>query len=202
MEALVAIESIDARLEGCLNRKNSEKAVVVTHPHPLYGGNMDNHVVCRMAAAFQSVEISTLRFNFRGTGGSSGEFDNGEKEQEDVLSALDFLSGEGFEQILLAGYSFGAWVNAHVVCNGAKVADHIMVSPPAAFLSFDQVACMPHTGLIITGEKDDISPPPLVNTLVSRWNIPAKVMVIDNGDHFYGSVLDGLGNILTSYLNG
>ena len=202
MEALVAIESIDARLEGCLSRKSSEKAVVVTHPHPLYGGNMDNHVVCRMAAAFQSVGISTLRFNFRGTGGSFGKFDNGEKEQEDVLSALDFLSGEGFEQILLAGYSFGAWVNAHVVSKGAKVADHIMVSPPAGFLSFDQVACMPHTGLIITGEKDDISPPSLVNTLVSRWNTPAKVVVIDNGDHFYGSVLERLGEILISYLNG
>ncbi len=202
MEELVAIESTDARLEGCLDRKNAGKAVVLTHPHPLYGGNMDNSVVNQMAAAFQAAGFTTLRFNFRGTGKSSGTFDNGNGEQEDVLAAMDFLSNAGYEQVCLAGYSFGSWVNAHVVCSGAKVCDHIMVSPPAAFISFETVAQLPYTGLIITGENDDIAPPSLVNSLVSRWKISPRVEIIENGDHFYSAhALGQLGQILTSYLN-
>lgn len=187
-------------LEGYLNRQDTGKAVVLTHPHPMYGGNMDVPVICRMAACFQSAGIATLRFNFRGTGGSSGEFDNGRGEQDDVRSALDFLSDQGYDPLFLAGYSFGSWVNAHVVSAGADVCDHIMVSPPAAFLSFDQVGQLPDTGLIITGENDEFSPVSLVHALLSRWEITPRVEVLSHTDHFYAGALDKLEDVLSDYL--
>lgn len=187
-------------LEGYLNRQDTGKAVVLAHPHPLYGGNMDAPVICRMAACFQSAGIATLRFNFRGTGGSSGEFDNGRGEQDDVRSALAFLSDQGYDQLFLAGYSFGSWVNAHVVSTGIDICDHIMVSPPAALLSFDQVGQLPNTGLIITGENDDFSPVFLVHDLLSKWKITPHVAVISNTDHFYVGALNKLGDVLLGYL--
>lgn len=187
-------------LEGYLNRQKTGKAVVLAHPHPLYGGNMDVPLICRMAACFQSAGITTLRFNFRGTGGSSGEFDNGRGEQDDVRSALAFLSDQGYDQLFLAGYSFGSWVNAHVVSAGVDVCDHIMVSPPAALLSFDRVEQLPNTGLIITGENDDLAPVYLVEDLLSKWKITPQVAVISNADHFYVGALDELGKILLDYL--
>ena len=113
MEEVICITSTnDIRLEGVLDRQQAEKAVVLTHPHPLYGGNMDVPLIGLMARCFQSAGIATLRFNFRGTGGSTGEYDNGRGEQDDVLVACEFLTDLGYDQLILAGYSFGAWVNA------------------------------------------------------------------------------------------
>ena len=190
----------DLRLEGILNRQETNKAVVVTHPHPLYGGNMDVPVVCRMAACFQSAGFAVLRFNFRGTGGSTGNFDNGQGEQDDVRSALAFLSDQGYDQLFLAGYSFGSWVNAHVVSAGVEVMDHIMISPPAALLSFDSVDQLPHTGLIVTGENDDIAPDFMVHDCVSKWRIYPRVEVLSGVDHFYAGALDTLDEVLSDYL--
>lgn len=187
-------------LEGYLNRLDTEKAVVLAHPHPQYGGNMDVPMICRMAACFESAGIASVRFNFRGTGGSSGKFDQGRGEQDDVRSVLDFLSDQGYEQLFLAGYSFGAWVNAHVVSAGVDICDHIMVSPPATLLSFDQVEQLPNTGLIITGENDDLAPVFMIHDLVSKWKITPEVAVISHTDHFYSGVLDELEHTLSDYL--
>jgi hypothetical protein len=190
----------DIRLEGLLNRQETNKAVVLTHPHPLYGGNMDVPLICRMADCFQAAGFACLRFNFRGTGGSTGSFDNGQGEQDDVKSALRFLSDQGYDQLFLAGYSFGSWVNAHVVSAGVGVTDHIMISPPAALLSFDKVEQLPHTGLIVTGENDDLAPDFMVHDLLSKWQISPRVEVLSGVDHFYAGALDKLENILSDYL--
>lgn len=202
MEESVTICVQGIRLEGWLNlNQDSEKAVVVTHPHPLYGGNMENPVVLTIAEAFYAAGFTTLRFNFRGTCGSSGMFDNGQGEQEDVRAALSFLTAYGRSKPVLAGYSFGSWVNAHVVSFGAKIADHIMVSPPAAFIGFDTVKNLPDTGLIVTGQVDDIAPPDLILSLTQRWQIKPEFVVLDQGDHFYSTHLIELGKVLRAYLS-
>ena len=201
-EQHVTISCGSIRLEGRLNEQTpGEKGVVITHPHPLYGGNMDNPVVSRIAAAFSDAGFTTLRFNFRGTGRSTGMFDNGAGEQDDVISALDFLQGRGVSRVWLAGYSFGSWVNAQVLASGRQVDDHVMVSPPAAFLSFDGVETLPSTGLIVTGARDDIAPPEMVRALVSRWGITPETVVLDGGDHFYSGSMDQMGRALSGYLS-
>ena len=76
-------------LEGLLIRGKIPKAVVISHPHPLYGGDMDNYVVGLISQAFEEKGWTTLRFNFRGVGRSQGDFDQGIGEEEDVLAAVN-----------------------------------------------------------------------------------------------------------------
>ena len=104
MESRITIECGNIKLEGRLRKKSSQKAVVITHPHPLYGGNMDNPVVMAIADSFFERGFTILRFNFRGICNSTGMYDNGEGEQADVRAALSSLVAAGYEKISLAGY--------------------------------------------------------------------------------------------------
>lgn len=201
MEEIVTIHCNNIRLEGLLNRKSLERGVVVTHPHPLYGGNMENPVVEQIVRSFSDKGFTTLRFNFRGTGKSSGMFDNGVGEADDVQAALLYLKETGVNDLTLAGYSFGARVNASVVSAGYALRDHVMVSPPMGFISFDDVGAMPSTGLILTGAKDDIAPQAMVQAAINRWAIHPQFEVIEGCDHFYAGCLPLLNNILLDYLS-
>lgn len=200
MELKIEFPCRTLSLEGMLTKGRSEKAVVVSHPHPLYGGNMDNPVVLTIVRAFVEKGMTVLRFNFRGTGNSSGVFDDGRGEQDDVRAALRFLSGSGFTRLYLAGYSFGARVNAAVMSGGCRAKDHVMVSPPAGFMRFDDIVQMPDTGLIVTGDNDEIAPAHIIKTHVKRWKIRPRFETIDGCDHFYSGCLYALFDILTDYL--
>ena len=201
MVRCVTFQCRNIRLEGRLHlNPGSKKGVVITHPHPLYGGNMDNAVVLSIADAFYDAGFSTLRFNFRGTGNSSGMFDDGAGEQDDVRAALAYLTEHHIPDLYLAGYSFGSWVNAHVVSSGITIQDHVMVSPPAAFISFDSVDTLNDTGLVITGQDDDIAPADQIHLLLDRLGISPSMIVLDSCDHFYTSSLKRLRKALDSYL--
>ncbi len=115
MEEHIFFYSGGLKLEGLLDAHAGQKAVVVTHPHPLYGGSMHSNVVEAVLRAYAGKGYTTLRFNFRGAGASEGVHEKGIGEQEDVGAALAFLREKGKSAIDLAGYSFGAWVNAQVV---------------------------------------------------------------------------------------
>ena len=179
---------------------SSDLGVVVTHPHPLYGGDMDNPVVEEIARSFFEKGFTTLRFNFRGTGKSSGMFENGIGEEDDVRAALAYLKASGVSIIYLAGYSFGARINASVVSSGCDLQDHIMVSPPLGFMSFDEVLSMPLTGLIVTGANDDVAPSSMVSSAIQRWQINPQFEVIEECDHFYTGCLNKLNRVLSDYL--
>jgi len=200
MESRVTIECGNIKLEGRLRENTSQKAVVICHPHPLYGGNMDNPVVMTIADSFFENGFTTLRFNFRGTCNSTGMFDNGNGEQEDIRAALSRLKEIGYQQISLAGYSFGARMNASVVSMGCDIEDHVMVSPPMGFMSFDDIEKMPSTGLIVTGSDDDIAPKDLIQKHIKRWQINPQYEIIQKCDHFYSGCLGNLKAILTDYV--
>lgn len=200
MEKSVVIACGDIRLEGVLNKNSSVKGVVVTHPHPLYGGDMDNPVVEEIAGSFFEQGFTTLRFNFRGTGKSGGVFEGGIGEQDDVRAALAYLKTSGVLDVYLAGYSFGSRINASVVSSGYDLIDHVMVSPPLGFISFDEVLSMPLTGLIVTGANDDIAPPGLVASAIHRWQINPQFQVVEGCDHFYTACLKKLNRVLSDYL--
>ena len=107
-EKPVSLISNAFKLEGLFRSVPGEKATVITHPHPLYGGSMHNNVVESLMRAYLGAGYSTLRFNFRGVGGSQGEYDHGRGEQQDAKSAIRHLSEMGKKVIALAGYSFCA----------------------------------------------------------------------------------------------
>ncbi len=185
-------------IEGLLNKKNEKKGVVVTHPHPLYGGDMYNLVVETIVHVYNIKGYSTLKFNFRGVGRSQGKYDNGDGEQKDVLAALSLLGDMGMEQIDLAGYSFGAWVNAHAVQEDVSVKNMVMVSPPVGFMDFRTIGPMDCLKFVVTGSRDDIAPADTVEKMRSVWNPNARFEVIDGADHFYGGYLNQLESVLFS----
>lgn len=180
-EQPVTIVAGDLALEGRLRRGTGPGAAVITHPHPLYGGDMDNAVVALMAEVFARHRLTTLRFNFRGTGASQGRFDNGRGEADDVRAALGHVHRLGLDPVLLAGYSFGAWVNAHAAPTTAMV----MVAPPLAFLPFDDCGAIAGLQLVIAGSRDDFCPIGMLEKTIPLWNPAAKLVVIDGADHFF-----------------
>ena len=197
----IQIPCRDLLLEGLLGECPGEEGVVVTHPHPLYGGEMHNNVVVAVARAYRELGFTTLRFNFRGVGCSSGSFDNGIGEQEDVLAALRCLQGLGKTSLDLAGYSFGAWVNAMGVPRFDGAGRLIMISPPVNFLDFSFLKACSKIRLVIAGSHDDIGPPAMIQEMLPSWNPAARFYVIEGADHFYWGREGELVSVLSRFLD-
>jgi len=185
------------RLAGALGRTAGGKGVIIAHPHPLYGGNMDNPVVLAIQQAYLQQGFTTLRFNFRGVGASEGRFDNGVGERADVQAALAWAAGLGLTDIDLAGYSFGAWVNAGITAGCRRM---VMVSPPLAFMDFGPPVAIECLSLIVTGGRDEIAPPHMIDRCRTRWNPAAAFEVIPGADHFYTGFLKTLADIVAAYI--
>jgi len=198
MAERITFLSEEYEIEGLLNKRDEKKGVVVTHPHPLYGGDMNNLVVESIVHVYHMKGYSTLKFNFRGVGRSQGAYDNGFGEQKDVLSALSFLADMEMERIDLAGYSFGAWVNAHALRKDTLTEQMVMVSPPVGFMDFKSIGKTNSLKLVVTGNRDDIAPADVIETMISIWNPDACFEVIDGADHFYGGYLNQLEAVLSS----
>jgi len=200
MEQRIYFESDTHRLEGLHVTGSNGMGVVITHPHPLYGGDMQNGVVTCIAQAYQRRGYTTLRFNFRGVGASEGRYDHGNGEKRDVLAALAYLQETGVRKIDLAGYSFGAWVNAGVGCGAAAIQNMVMVSPPVAFIDHGSLGTLPCLSLIVTGSRDDLAPADQIQSLVPQWNEGAELKIIDGADHFYGGYLHALEAMLKAFI--
>jgi alpha/beta superfamily hydrolase len=200
-EEKVSIISGDLILEGLLERKPGEKGVVMTHPHPLYGGDMHNNVVEAVVQAYAEEGYSSLRFNFRGVGRSEGHYDEGAGEKEDVRASLRYLSELGMGHLDLAGYSFGSWVNALGIETLDLVDRMIMVSPPANVIDFDFLEYNKKIELVIVGSLDDIAGPDLIERMISKWNPDALFKKIEGSDHFYWGYTDQLKTVIKEYLD-
>jgi alpha/beta superfamily hydrolase len=201
-EARVQIDAGGVRIEGLLENLPGQKALVMTHPHPLYGGTMHNNVVRAVAHAYQEEGCSTLRFNFRGVEGSEGQFDNGIGEQEDVKAALEYMSGIGKKHIDLAGYSFGAWVNTLGLAKYEPAQRLVLVSPPVSFIDFSFLEFSPKIRLVICGSRDEIAEYKKVEKMLPKWNDQAVFRVIQGADHFYSGHEEELIDIIGAFLRG
>lgn len=197
MEEKISIHCDDLVLEGLFCPNDARKAVIATHPHPLYGGNMYHPVVKALAKAFYRQGYATLRFNFRGAGASQGSYDNGEGEQRDLLAAASFLTQKDIQPTALTGYSFGTWINAKALGTLQNIGQMIMVSPPVAFMDFTDIQEIPCLTHVITGSEDDIAPPDLVKRRLSVWNVHARLHIIQGADHFYGGHISSLETVLS-----
>lgn len=191
-EEPVFFRSGPLRLEGRLHRTAGPDAVVITHPHPLYGGEMDNPVVMTLAEVYQRRGYSTLRFNFRGVGASAGEYGDGDGEQDDVRAAAAHLSALGKTVTDLAGYSFGAWVNLRLNPPLATVRRQVLVAPPVAFMDFDPVAAPPAELAVIVGDCDRMAPLATLRALLPGWHPAARLYTATRADHFFGAALGQL----------
>jgi len=176
--------------------------LVMCHPHPLYGGDMDNPVVIRAVEVAQGAGLATLRFNFRGAGHSGGAHDRGVGERDDARAALAVLAARvpDGHPCALAGYSFGAWVSAHVAMAGdpPSIAALALVAPPLGMLDWGFARPAPHT-LLVAGTRDTYCPLDALQQLAER--LPgAERQVVDGADHFFFGKLYPLGTALEAWI--
>ena len=197
-EEPVFFKSGELSIEGLYAPGEGEKCVVVTHPHSQMGGSMRNNVVEAMVSAFYGHGYSTLRFNFRGVGRSEGAFEDGVGEQGDVKGAIAFLKEKGFNEITLAGYSFGAWVNSRVLAGFDDLTDVIMVSPPIDFVKFDFSYLKGRCGLVICGDRDQFCPIPSLEGIIRE--LETRLEIVNGADHFYFGREQGIIDYLSDYL--
>ena len=192
--------SDDLALEARIDQRDGTEGVVVTHPHPLYGGSMDNHVVDAVCMAYARKGFTTLRFNFRGAGRSQGSYDEGRGEQNDVRAAVAYLQDQGMVQIDLAGYSFGAWINALAITEGLQANRLVMVSPPVAFIDFAGIGALPGLHLVVTGSRDEFAPVAQIRQQMPLWNPTSVLEVIEGCDHFYSDCGPDLADTITRHI--
>ena len=200
MERKIQFKSDGNNLEGLLETDSAERGVVIAHPHPQHGGNMNNHVVESIVNAYKQKKISTLRFNFRGVGQSQGIYGDSIGEQKDVISAISFLLERGIKQIALAGFSFGSWVIAQAVSNGLAVDSIIMISPPVLIYDFKQFSSLPGLRLVVTGSEDGIARSDIIEKAIPMRQHNASLKIIQGADHFYGGYTRQLEKIIASCL--
>jgi len=163
--------------------------VVVCHPHPLHGGSMDNKVVHTLIKAFASLGLSTLRFNFRGVGQTTGEYDKGRGESNDLLVVCQWLRHRHPQRPLwLAGFSFGAYValRAH---QKVKAEQLCLVAPPVSLYDFSKLPEVKIPWMVIQGGKDEIIDPDAVaDWLESISPRPYVVWFKEAGHFFHGGL--------------
>lgn len=197
LEEKIRFFSGGLQIEGLSYMQDGENGAVITHPHPLYGGNMHNAIVKAVSEVYQEKGFSTLRFNFRGVGASDGTYTDGEGECKDVKSAIDYMHKKGRVNIDLVGYSFGAWVNMKTTDIDFKHLRTVMISPPVSFLDFSLISHNQKIDVIITGQMDDIAPPYKIKDLILSWNPNAHFFIIKGADHFYSFKTEELKHVLT-----
>ncbi len=200
-EKKVRLSADGLKLEGLLEApRGAERGVVVTHPHPLYGGDMHNPVSAALARAFTGAGFAALRFNFRGVGKSQGTHDHGRGEMGDVAAAMEFLREQGLSPVHVAGYSFGAWVAGRMAQEGLLAAPLVLVAPPVAMLDFLPDAPMPGLTLVVAASRDEFGPPELVAGLAPRWNPSASLAVVRGADHFFRNHIPELTRLVSLHL--
>lgn len=185
------------RIECMLKRPGGHDgavaAAVVCHPHPLFGGTMHNKVVHAAAEAIVDIGLPVLRFNFRGAGGSGGAHDDGRGERDDLKTAMDHLSSlYPGRPLLLAGYSFGAYIALAVGCHDPRAAALIGIGLPVNLVSFDFLLRCDRPLTLIQGDEDAFGPLPLVMALAARLPGGARVVAIRGAAHNFAGRLDEL----------
>ena len=170
------------KLEVVINRPSSAPRgiALIAHPHPLYGGTLDNKVVQTLASTFGEIDCIALRMNFRGVGQSDGKHDAGNGETDDMLFVAEHAKREfGDLPIFLAGFSFGGFVQTRVATK-LNVTKLVLIAPAAG--RFDVAAVKPNT-LVIHGEQDDTVPLTAIMDWARPQNLP--IVVIPGADHFF-----------------
>ena len=194
------------KLEALLNVGSPEATHVglVCHPHPLFGGTMHNKVVFHAMKALHSFGFPVLRFNFRGTGLSEGEHDEGRGEAEDVQAALAWLKQEFSLPIMFAGFSFGAAVGLRTCCPDPDVRALISLGTPVAadgrIYSFSFLRECRQPKLFLSGDQDQFGPHESLEEIVALA-APPKELVFIPGDHFFAGHLGEMRMTIESWLH-
>ncbi len=159
---------------------------VICHPHPLYGGTMDNKVVTVVAKTFDQLGLKTVRFNFRGVGKSEGHYANGVGETGDLKAILTWVRKTcPDDAIWLAGFSFGSYVAAQVANEDHGVARLITIAPTVDNCDYQALTNIACPWLIIVGEEDELVPLADIQAFVKTPPVPVQFFSIPGASHFF-----------------
>lgn len=201
----VNIPTPTGHLEGILKPEEENiqprYAALVCHPHPLGGGTMHNKVVFKVAQILQTLGMPALRFNFRGVGHSTGIYDEGRGEMDDVRYALEFLSHRypGLP-VVLAGFSFGSWVGLRVACNDDRVQAMVGLGVPARMFGHEHLAGCHKPKLFIHGTLDELAPFDLAIQWFERVPAPKSMMPVNGANHFFQDRLDEVQEMISNFI--
>jgi alpha/beta superfamily hydrolase len=174
---------------------------VVCHPHPLHGGTMQNKVVHTLARAMQEAGAPTVRFNFRGVGGSAGQYDAGAGELEDALAACAWARAHWrCDALWLAGFSFGAPVALEAAA-AAKPAALVTVAPPVGRIIVAPVTPPSCPWLVVQGDRDELVDVASVRRWVGEFAVPPRLVVLPEAEHFFHGRLGELRGAVLAFLS-
>jgi len=188
------------------SKKAGSPVALILHPHPQYGGTMNNRIVQETYNCFYKNNFSIIKINFRGVGKSDGIFDNGQGELSDAAAALDWIEKEnpGYGQCWVSGFSFGALICMQLIMRRPEVNKFVTISPQPNVYDFTFLAPCPISGLIIYGKNDELVQVDSILNLKKRLtiqkNIDVKFEAIPNSNHFYKGKEKELSTIIESYI--
>ena len=187
----IFFKSGDITLEGVVSypqQSLSYPGVVICHPHPLYGGDMNNNVVLGIKGGLQIEGFVILRFNFRGVNLSRGKYDEGKGEVDDVIAAVNFLSSHARvdrNRLFLAGYSFGAWVGLRAAFTINALRAVAGIAPPCGVYEFNFLHDSKLPILLVGGSQDRFCNPKELEIVFDKISSPKQKAILPKSDHFF-----------------
>lgn len=205
----VIINGPAGRIEARYHHESAPDSpiAIILHPHPQFGGTMNNQIVYNLYYSFVRRGFSVLRFNFRGVGRSQGLFDNGPGELSDAATALDWMQSYNPDasSCWIAGVSFGAWIAMQLLMRRPEIEGFIAVAPPANLYDFSFLAPCPSSGLMVNGAEDRVVPTEAVANLVERLKTQKGVViehrVVPGANHFFEGKIDELMQVVNAYVD-
>lgn len=172
----------------------NKPVVLLCHPHPLYGGSLQNKVVHMLARGFNDNGLTTVRFNFRGVGKSQGEFAHGEGEAEDVVVIAEYIR-QYADSIWLGGFSFGAVVAASAY-QAIQAERLLLVAPSVTLYNMDHIHNIQIPWSVIQGSADEVIDPAAVRSWLAIQQQAPTVHWLDGAGHFFHGRLNELRDII------
>ena len=202
----IAFNSKSYTLEGIITipNGNSKKfpAVLVGHPHPIFGGSMSSMVLQLISRTLDSSGIATMRFNFRGTGNSQGSFDQGKGEQDDLKAAWNVLRqwpGIDKNRLGLMGISFSSSVALGCIDKIKGISGLCIVSPTENSILKANLNKIKYPSLVLTGSKDKVSKWDSVQEALNNMSPKTQLQIIENADHNWTHKEDELASIVSQF---
>ena len=188
--AIDIIVAKNLQLEGVFTRPHTAcggfPTIVVCHPHPLLGGDMDHPLVMAICQAANREKIGSLRFNFRGVGKSGGMFTGGDQERKDVKAALNIaklMPGTDVTRLGLVGYSFGASTVLQGLSRYKEVKSLVLISPPITSIRNSRIIEDQRPKMFIVGQKDGVVPPVDLQRILDDARHPVRFREINGANH-------------------
>jgi alpha/beta superfamily hydrolase len=197
------------RIEGRFQPAKGRNAPIamILHPHPQFGGTMNNQVVYRLFYMFKERGFAVLRFNFRGVGRSQGQFDHGAGELSDAASALDWVQTihPDARSCWVAGFSFGAWIGMQLLMRRPEIEGFLSIAAMANRYDFTFLAPCPSSGLFVHGSEDRVAPArevmPVIEKVKTQKGVIIEHQMVEGANHFFDGRVDELTATVDTYLD-